>query len=63
MSEPETTQPPKAFATVEEASAFLRLPGKRLYEACKRGEIPHVRIGRSIRIPMAALQKLASQGA
>jgi excisionase family DNA binding protein len=43
------------FLTVEELAAWLRLGRNTAYEIVRRGEIPHVRFGRSIRIPKTAL--------
>ncbi|HXH05386.1 MAG TPA: helix-turn-helix domain-containing protein [Vicinamibacterales bacterium] len=37
--------------TVEEAAQLCQLSPDAVYEACRRGEFPHVRIGRRIRIP------------
>jgi excisionase family DNA binding protein len=41
--------------TVEQASKFLRLGRNAVYDAIGRGEIPHRRIGRAIRLSRAAL--------
>ena len=41
--------------TVSEAARLLRIGRNQLYEAIGRGEIPHRRIGRSIRLSRAAL--------
>lgn len=43
---------------VKEAAAILRVGRNQLYEAVARGELPAVRIGRTIRIPTAALLDL-----
>ena len=44
--------------TAREAAAILRVGRNQLYEAVARGEIPAVRIGRTIRIPTTALLEL-----
>jgi len=44
--------------TVEEAADFLRVGRSAAYEAVRRGEIPSVRIGRSIRIPRHRLEEM-----
>lgn len=44
--------------TVEEAAAALGISRAFAYEAVHRGEIPHVRIGRRILVPKAALEQL-----
>jgi excisionase family DNA binding protein len=43
---------------VREAAAILRVGRNQLYQAIARGEVPAVRIGRTIRIPTAALADL-----
>ena len=44
--------------TVEETASALRLGRTACYEAIRRGEIPSVRIGRSLRVPRGALEQL-----
>lgn len=44
--------------TVEETAAFLRIGRSCAYEAIRAGEIPSVRIGRSIRVPRCRLEAL-----
>ncbi len=44
--------------TVPEAATFLRVGRTAAYEAIRSGEIPSVRIGRSIRVPRLALERL-----
>lgn len=44
--------------TVEEAAAVLGISRAFAYEAVQRGDIPHLRIGRRILIPRAALHRL-----
>jgi excisionase family DNA binding protein len=41
--------------TVEEGAEFLRIGRNALYDAIGRGEVPHRRIGRMIRLSRAAL--------
>ena len=41
--------------TVDQAARLLRVGRNQLYEAIGRGEIPHRRIGRSIRLSRLAL--------
>jgi len=40
----------------EEVRAYLRVSRSTIYELLRRGEIPHVRFGRLMRIPKAALR-------
>jgi hypothetical protein len=65
MSEPvipEYPEPETILATVEEARRLLfgkRLGRNAFYDAIKRGEVPSIRIGHRIFVPMvAAKQKL-----
>jgi excisionase family DNA binding protein len=44
--------------TVREAAAILRIGRNQLYQAVARGQLPAIRIGRSIRIPTQALLDL-----
>lgn len=43
--------------TVKEAAAFLKLSPDTIYRATKAGTLPHVRIGRSIRLSKKALEE------
>jgi excisionase family DNA binding protein len=43
---------------VREAAGILRVGRNQLYEAVARGELPAIRIGRTIRIPTSALRDL-----
>lgn len=44
-----------AYLTVDEAAALLRIGRNQLYNAIGRGDVPHRRIGKSIRLSRAAL--------
>jgi excisionase family DNA binding protein len=41
--------------TVDEAAAFLRIGRNALYDAIGRGDVPHRRIGKTIRLSRSAL--------
>ena len=45
----------RSVLTVEETARVLGVGRNTAYEACRRGEIPHVRIGRRIVVPVEAL--------
>jgi len=47
--------------SVPEAGRILRLSRNSAYEAARRGEIPTVRIGRLLRVPRTALEKMLEQ--
>ena len=44
--------------TVEEPGRIIGVSRGSAYEAVKRGEIPVIRIGKKIRVPKAALERL-----
>jgi excisionase family DNA binding protein len=55
MTPPKTYDDLPDLLTVAELAAWLRLGRNTAYEIVRRGEIQHVRFGRSIRIPKTAL--------
>jgi len=48
--------------TVEEAAERLGISRAFAYEAVRRGEIPHIKIGRRILVPKVALDRLLEVG-
>ena len=48
--------------TVEEAGRKLRIGRNAAYEAARRGDIPTIKIGRLIRVPKAAFDRLLEHG-
>jgi excisionase family DNA binding protein len=50
----------KLTLSVNEASRKLGISRNSLYEGIKRGEVPCIRIGKRILIPIAALEKKLS---
>ena len=44
--------------SVEEAAAWFGLGRTATYEAIRRGELPSLRFGRSLRVPTAAARRL-----
>lgn len=51
------------MATVKEAADFLRVNPKTIYALIAAGKLAAVRVGRVIRIPRAALDRLSSGAA
>ena len=51
-----TEQP--SVLTVDEAAAILRLSRTSAFEGVRRGEIPHIRVGRRILIPRRQLERM-----
>jgi len=47
--------------TVEEAAKALRISRGSAYEAVRTGDLPHVRIGRTIRVPRHLLLALLGE--
>jgi len=58
MESTETTRPPSAVLTVEEAGRLLGIGRGLAYEAARRGDIPTLRIGRRLVVPRAALDRI-----
>lgn len=55
---------PPLVLTVEEAARLLRIGRTAAYEAVRRGDIPSLRIGKTLRVPRVALERmLAGEGA
>ena len=50
-------EPP--FVKVEEAATYLGIGRQQAYAAVRSGQIPSIRVGRSWRVPTAALRRLA----
>ena len=51
----------RLILTVREASQLLGLSRSSVYQGALTGAIPHVRIGKRILIPKAALERLLSE--
>jgi excisionase family DNA binding protein len=49
------------FASVKEAGEFLSLSRSTIYDLMDRGELRYAKIGKSRRIPWAALEELAEK--
>ena len=47
--------------TVAEAAALLGIGRSSAYEAVRRGQIPSIKIGRRVLVPVVALQKLLEE--
>lgn len=55
---PERLYEPNAvpLLTIPEVASRLRISRNLAYELAARGELPHIRLGRVIRVPRAALE-------
>ena len=49
--------------TVEEAAKMLRISRSSAYEGVRTGQIPSVKIGKRLLIPLAALERLLAGNA
>jgi excisionase family DNA binding protein len=47
---------------IEELSHILRVSKQRAYELCRTGIVPHVRLGRQIRVDPEQLQEWLTEG-
>lgn len=57
--QPEDVQAsPARFYTLAEAAAILNINPSTLSRQCAAGTFPHVRVGRTVRIPMAEVDRL-----
>jgi excisionase family DNA binding protein len=50
-----------AVLTIEETATVLRIGRTAAYDAARRGEIPTIRLGRSLRVPRALLLELLGE--
>lgn len=50
------------FLTVAEVADLIRVSKMTVYRMVHAGEIPAVRVGRSFRVPQAAVEELLSYG-
>ena len=57
-AEPFQPPPQRLTLTVEEAAPMLGLSRASAYEAVRRGQIPHIRIGSRILVPRSQLEKM-----
>jgi excisionase family DNA binding protein len=62
-NERETTKPERRVVTLKEAAAILRISRASAYQAAKTKEIPTIRIGRRLLVPLAALERMLSGNA
>jgi excisionase family DNA binding protein len=56
----ETIQPERRVVTLNEAAVLLRISRASAYQGAKTKEIPTIRIGRRLLVPLAALERLLS---
>jgi excisionase family DNA binding protein len=49
--------------TIPEAAKTLGICRNKAYEAARRGEIPTIKIGKRLVVPLAALERMLQEGA
>ena len=59
----EATHSERRVVTVNEAALMLRISRGAAYGAAKRKEIPSIRIGRRLLVPLAALERMLAGNA
>jgi excisionase family DNA binding protein len=47
--------------SIEDAGKILGYSRNSAYEAAKKGELPTIRLGRKLRVPRAALEKMLGE--
>jgi excisionase family DNA binding protein len=62
-NKPEPTPPERRVVTLDEAAVILRISRGSAYEAARRKEIPTIRIGRRLLVPVAALERMLTGNA
>jgi excisionase family DNA binding protein len=58
MRKPNEADLARPVLTVDETASVLGMGMNQTYDAIKRGDIPSIRIGRSIRVPTASLKAM-----
>jgi len=56
-----TTETEAVLLSVAQAGELLGLNARQVRELCWRRHLPHVKLGRHVRIPRAAIEALAEQ--
>lgn len=56
-----SSHPPQILMKPKEAAKFLAISEKTLWNLRKRGEIPYLKIGRSVRYPVDDLRRWISR--
>jgi excisionase family DNA binding protein len=56
------TSTPRRVVTVGEAAAILQISRGAAYQAAKNRELPTIRLGRRLLVPVAALERMLASG-
>ncbi len=52
----------KTMSVPEAGDIYYELGRNASYEAARRGDIPTIRVGRLLRVPVAAMERIVDQG-
>ncbi len=58
----QTAKTPKTMSVPEAGKTYYDLSKNGSYEAARRGDIPTIRVGRLLRVPVAAMERIVDQG-
>ncbi len=58
----QTAKTPKTISVPEAGKTYYDLSKNGSYEAARRGDIPTIRVGRLLRVPVAAMERIVDQG-
>ena len=60
--EQKTAKTPKTISVPEAGKVYYDLSKNASYEAARRGDIPTIRVGRLLRVSVAAMERIVDQG-
>ena len=60
--EQKTAKIPKTISVPEAGKVYYDLSKNASYEAARRGDIPTIRVGRLLRVSVAAMERIVDQG-
>ncbi len=60
--EQKTAKMPKTMSVPEAGKVYYGLSRNGSYEAARRGDIPTIQVGRLLRVPVAAMERIVDQG-
>jgi hypothetical protein len=55
------TEPAKTLTVQEAGWRYFRLRKNASYQAAKRGQIPTIKIGRALRVPVVVLERMLAE--
>ncbi len=58
----QTAKTPKTISVPEAGKTYYDLSKNGSYEAARRGDIPTIRVGRLLRVPVGAMERIVDQG-